>query len=180
MQTISPEQIIQIWLGFVASITALVVAVITWVSTSRQIKISRHTLFTSLLPRRQEWLEKFQEAISSREVEINSINLEKIRNGIDQSTESLFYITNLRNNASWMFDESVVKIVDRIIVLLREKTTTIIEIRAGEGFSSILSNLYLNKAFEIINLRSDLTKACQPFLYVGDVRRRRFLWLWWR
>lgn len=71
-----------------------------------------------------------------------------------------------------MFDETVAGIACEIVQLLERKTAFVINARskAGQEAQEAANGAY-GASIDLLNLLTDLVRACQPFLYVGDVKR---------
>lgn len=159
-----------------AAIAAMVALAGTYVSTritKGQLQVSRQTLFVSLLEKRIIWLSEFRDAVKARDEEIGEIPV--AREGMSElgpAPVALFTVADLRRDAEWMFDETVAGIAYEIDQLLERKTGFVINARFKDGQEAQdAANAASDASINLLNLHADLVRACQPFLYVGDVKR---------
>lgn len=159
---------------------AIVAALTSFLTSSRQVRVSRHTLFASLLPKRQQWLEDFSSAVVLRNVEINDSGpnpyMETKPKLIGEQLQILYQLTK---DARWLFDQSVSNVAKEILSQLEDRAGIWLADRTTNGADMAAMRRLQEIGDALSKNRAKLSDACQPFLYVGDVKRSRRFGRWW-
>lgn len=155
--------------GVLAAAISVIVTRINGKFTEAQTEVSKQALFASLLEKRITWLCGIRQAVWDREKEVGVIDLGLSRD--IERPEALFRVIEHQRDAEWLFGPDVACCVNELEKLLKSKTSLMIGLRSytnrlsSEGSKSATISIMISKKL------SELTYLCQPFLYVGDVKR---------
>ncbi len=133
------------------------------------LRLTRITLFASLLERRIEWLKAYKKAVKKAAKRTPSILPDSQEKAVE--TKAQAKVRNLAADARWLFDKSVAANTARVRDQLGVIHGLYKKLASPNADAEDINSLIDTSMARLNDLVVDVSYSATPFLYVGDIKR---------